>query len=114
MTSPSQASIVGLTHRSSQICVHASASYDDGIGRVDFVLIDLAGNALTNVVERKDVEFGTSLPKQVDEFWGSSAALSPDAQYRVFFHVYDRSGVNLVAYDRRDFTCASAREESKR
>jgi hypothetical protein len=36
--------------------------------------------------------------------------LAPHRQYRVFFHVYDRSGVNLVAYDRRDFTCQSKGE----
>jgi hypothetical protein len=39
--------------------------------------------------------------------WESSIELTPRLSYRVFFHVYDRTGVNLVAYDRRDSTYES-------
>jgi len=33
--------------------------------------------------------------------------LSAGLSYRVLFRVYDRTGVNLVAYERRDFTYES-------
>jgi hypothetical protein len=59
------------------------------------------------VVDRKDVEYARP-PEQIAEAWESSVALTAELPYRLFFHVYDRTGVNLVAYDRRDFTCDSA------
>lgn len=98
------AAIKSLASTRSGISVAATGDYDPGIGRVDFVLIDLTGDPLTNVVERKDVDY-SGPPKHVAEAWTSSVALTLGAAYRVFFHVYDRTGVNLVAYDRCDFTC---------
>ena len=32
----------------------------------------------------------------------SNVALEADVPYRAFCHVYDRTGANLVAYDRRN------------
>jgi len=98
------AAITGLSPASTGVSVAASADYDGGIGRVDFVLVDLAGDAFSDVVDRKDVDFARS-PRHVTDAWASGVSLTPGLTYRVFFHVYDRSGVNLVAYDRRDFTC---------
>ena len=57
-----------------------------------------------DVVDRKDVDFARS-PTHVTDAWSSSVPLTPGIAYRLFFHVYDRSGVNLVAYDRCDFRC---------
>jgi len=98
------AAITALSPASTGVSVAASADYDGGIGRVDFVLVDLAGDAFSDVVDRKDVDFARS-PRHVTDAWASGVSLTPGLTYRVFFHVYDRSGVNLVAYDRRDFTC---------
>jgi hypothetical protein len=84
------------------VSVVATGAYEPGIGRVGFVLIDLAGTAAANVVDRKDVGYGAPLPTRVSEAW-RTGPLTPGTAYRVFFHVYDRTGVNLVAYDREDF-----------
>ena len=96
--------VTRLATDSSRLRVEATGSYESGIGRVGFVLVDLTMDSLSNVVDRKDADFAT-LPREVTDAWTSAAALAPGVPYRVFFHVYDRSGVNLVAYDRRDFTC---------
>jgi hypothetical protein len=104
LAAPATAAITNLAPASSGFSMQAAATYDDGIGRIDFVLIDLTRDPLVNVAERKDVEYSKSR-QSVAESWASSVALQPETQYRVFFHVYDRSGVNLVAYDRRDFIC---------
>jgi hypothetical protein len=96
------AAITQLAATDAGVSVDASASYDAGIGRVDFVLIDLTSDWLANVIDRKDVNLAKP-PKQVAESWTSSLPLVPELEYRVTFRVYDRSGVNLVAYDRRDF-----------
>lgn len=86
------------------ISVAATGRHEPGIGRVDFLLIDLTKDAFANVIDRKDVDYSVP-PTNVGEAWSSSVPLAADTPYRLFFHVYDRSGVNLVAYDRRDFTC---------
>ncbi len=103
------AAIASLVPARSGLAVAATGHYQEGIGRVDFVLVDLTGDPLENVVDRKDVDYARP-PKQVAEAWDSSVALNAELPYRVFFHVYDRTGVNLVAYDRRDFTCEFADE----
>jgi hypothetical protein len=100
---PGTAVITALAAARSGISMQAAANYDDGIGRIDFVLIDLTSDPLANVVERKDIEYSKSR-RAVTEGWTSSVPLTPKRQYRAFVHVYDRSGVNLVAYDRRDFS----------
>jgi hypothetical protein len=100
------AAIARLVAARSGLAVTATGTYDDGIGHVDFVLIDLSGDVLDDVVDRKDVDYAKP-PKRIAEAWDSSVALQAQAPYRLFFHVYDRTGVNLVAYDRRDFTCES-------
>jgi hypothetical protein len=103
------AAIASLVPAQSGLAAAATGSYEDGIGRVDFVLVDLTGDQLENVVDRKDVDYAKP-PKQVAEAWDSSVELTRELPYRVFFHVYDRTGVNLVAYDRRDFTCEFVHE----
>lgn len=98
-----QATIVELTLALDSVSAAARGSHPGGIGRVDFVLVDLSRDPAANVVDRKDVDYPEPRT-QVDEAWTSQAPLLPGALYRAFFHVYDRTGVNLVAYDRRDFT----------
>ena len=94
-----------------ELSVAAKGGYAAGIGRVDFVLVDLTRAAPTNVVERTDIHYPAPLPEETSARWTSSADLGEGVAYRVFFHVYDRSGVNLVAYDRRDFTCQANRKD---
>lgn len=106
------ATITSCTSNRSAVTIAAAGDYEPGIGRVGFVLIDLGEDAPANVVDREDVDYCTSLPTRVSEEW-TSVALIAETPYRVFFHVYDRTGVNLVAYDRRDFTLP-AREENVR
>jgi hypothetical protein len=98
------AEISELVATTSGISVTATGRHEAGIGRVDFLLVDLTKDAFANVVDRKDVDYAVP-PSGVGEAWSSSIALTADTAYRLFFHVYDRSGVNLVAYERRDFTC---------
>jgi hypothetical protein len=98
-----EASIVELRLARDTISAAARGSHAAGIGRVDFVLVDLSRDPAANVVDRKDVDYAEPRT-QVDEAWTSDAPLIRGAAYRAFFHVYDRTGVNLVAYDRRDFT----------
>lgn len=103
------AEINELVATTSGISVAAAGRHEAGIGRVDFLLVDLTKDVFANVVDRKDVDYSVP-PSGVDEAWSSSVPLAADIPYRLFFHVYDRSGVNLVAYERRDFTCAPAEE----
>jgi len=103
MNAVAGAAITNLAPTIAGLAVTATAGYDAGIGRVDFVLVDLTSDPLSDVVDRKDVDFAKS-PSRVTDAWSSSVSLTPGIAYRVFFHVYDRSGVNLVAYDRKDFT----------
>jgi hypothetical protein len=110
---PGSAAIASLVAAPSGLAVAATGSYAEGIGRVDFVLVDLTGDPLESVVDRKDVDYAKP-PKHVAEAWDSSVALAAELPYRVFFHVYDRTGVNLVAYDRRDFTCESVQRSLDR
>jgi hypothetical protein len=100
------AAIERLVAAPSGLAVAATGSHLERIGRVDFVLVDLTADVLDSVVDRKDVDYAEP-PTQVAEAWDSSLALTADRLYRLFFHVYDRTGVNLVAYDRCDFTCES-------
>lgn len=104
------AAITSLAPAQAGLAVAATGSYAEGIGRVDFVLVDLTGDPLENVVDRKDVDYARR-PEQVTEAWDSSVQLTAELPYRVFFHVYDRTGVNLVAYDRRDFSCEVASDK---
>jgi len=103
------ATITNLGPAGGALAVAATAAYDDGIGRVDFVLVDLTQDPFEGPVDRKDVDFART-PRRVDDAWVGGAVLAAGVPYRVFFHVYDRSGVNLVAYDRRDFTFAPEEE----
>jgi hypothetical protein len=98
-----EATIVELTLAQDTVSAAARGTHAGGIGRIDFVLVDMGCDPAANVVERKDVDFPEPRT-QVDEAWTSEAPLVRGAAYRAFFHVYDRTGVNLVAYDRRDFT----------
>src|SRR5438876_206543 len=98
------ATITRLAPTIAGLSVAATGEHDAGIGRVDFVLVDLTSDSFSDVVDRKDVDFARS-PTHVTDAWSSSVPLTPGIAYRLFFHVYDRSGVNLVAYDRCDFRC---------
>lgn len=104
------AEITGTSRNGSGVCLRASGWYPAGIGRVGFVLIDLGAELAASVVDRDDIDYSLSLPDRVSEEW-KSAALTPGAAYRAFFHVYDRTGVNLVAYDRRDFIAGNDEKE---
>lgn len=97
------ATILELALAQDAVSAAAHGSHGPGIGRVGFVLVDLSRDPAANVVERKDVDYPEPRT-QVDVAWTSHAPLVRGAAYRAFFHVYDRTGVNLVAYDRRDFT----------
>lgn len=101
------ASITDVSVGESGIAVGAEGEYAPGIGRVGFVLLDLSQRAPANVVELTDVQYPLPLPEHAGANWTSSAALVSGVAYRLFFHVYDRTGVNLVAYDRRDFVWQS-------
>jgi hypothetical protein len=103
MNAVAGAAITNLAPTTIGLSVAATGEHEAGIGRVDFVLVDLTSDPFSDVVDRKDVDYARS-PRHVTDAWASSVALTPGVPYRVFFHVYDRSGVNLVAYDRRDFT----------
>src|SRR5689334_2999914 len=99
-----EASITALTPDGSGISVGCAGRHEHGIGRVAFVLMDLAREQSANVIDRGDLQYATPLPTIVREVWLSKGPLTAGAAYRAFVHVYDRTGVNLVAYDRRDFT----------
>jgi hypothetical protein len=98
-----EATIFELRLAQDTVSAAARGSHAAGIGRVDFVLVDLGRDPAASVVERKDVDYPEPRVR-VDEAWTSEAPLVRGSAYRAFFHVYDRTGVNLVAYDRRDFT----------
>jgi hypothetical protein len=97
------ATILELRLAQDTVSAAAHADHPGGIGRVDFVLVDLDRDPADNVVDRTEVDYPQPRT-HVDEAWTSQAPLVRGTAYRAFFHVYDRTGVNLVAYDRRDFT----------
>ena len=97
------AAITSLTATIAGLTVAATADYHAGIGRIDFVLVDLTSDPFAEAVDRKNVDFARS-PTEVTDVWISHAPLTPGVAYRIFFHVYDHNGVNLVGYDRKDFT----------
>jgi hypothetical protein len=101
---PESAAITSLLATRAGVSATGTGVYEAGIGRVDFVLVDLTSDPAANVVDRKDVDYAKP-PTEVAEAWTSRVPLEAELPYRVFFHVYDASGVNLVAYDRRDFVC---------
>jgi hypothetical protein len=103
---PGSAAIRSLVASRAGVAITATGGHEAGVGRVDFLLVDLAEDPLTNVVDRKTVEYAKA-PHQVAEAWESRVPLEVGRPHRVFFHVYDRTGVGLVAYDRCDFTCDS-------
>jgi hypothetical protein len=100
-----EATITEITLGREGIAAAARAGHEQGIGRVGFLLLDLGGEPTPVVIDRKDVDYAQPRTS-VDEAWTSDVPLVPGTAYRAFFHVYDRTGVNLVAYDRRDFTWA--------
>jgi len=108
MSDGTRAAITSLAAEPSGVSITAETTYERGIGRVGFVLVDLGGAPDTGCLDRGDVDFSAPLPTHVREAWRSDVALLPGS-YRAFFHVYDRSGVNLVAYDRCDFSCGEGR-----
>lgn len=103
---PASAAITSLNTACSGISVTGTGSYQAGIGRSDFVLIDTTKDPFTNLVDSKYFYYSQPRPKQVTESWSSTVPLTPGTQYRVFFHVWDNSGM-LEALARTDFTCGS-------
>lgn len=107
------AAIVSLTPSCSGISVTGAGSYQQGIGKVAFVLADLSVSIFypsNPVVDRKEFSYNSKpLPKQVTESWSSTFALTPGTPYRVVFQVWGKlapySGLSLVAYDGANFTC---------
>ena len=100
-----EATITEITLGREGLAAAAQAGHEQGIGRVGFLLVDLGGEPTPAIVDRKDVDYAQPRTR-VAEAWTSEVPLIPGTAYRAFFHVYDRTGVNLVAYDRRDFTWA--------
>ena len=100
------AAIVSLTTSCSGISVTGTGSYQQGIGRVTFVLIDLTKDPYSNLVDSKYIYYSKPLPKQVTETWNSTVSLTPGTTYRVGFDIWDYAGWRVqLALDRRDFTC---------
>ena len=103
------AAIVSLTPSCSGISITGTGSYQQGIGKVAFVLMDVS-ESYPVIVDRKEFSYNSKpLPKQVTESWSSTLALTPGTPYRVVFQVWGKlapySGLSLVAYDGKNFTC---------
>ena len=103
------AAIVSLTPSCSGISITGTGSYQQGIGKVAFGLMDVS-EPYPVVVDRKEFSYNSKpLPKQVTESWSSTLALTPGTPYRVVFQVWGKlapySGLSLVAYDGKNFTC---------
>lgn len=100
------AAIVSLTPSCSGISVTGTGSYQQGIGRTTFVLIDLTKDPYTSYVDSKYIYYSKPLPKQVTESWSSTVVLTPGTTYRVGFDIWDYTGWRVqLARDHRDFTC---------
>lgn len=104
------AAIVSLSSACSGISITGTGSYQQGIGKVAFVLADVNDVNKVVVVDRKEFSYNSKLlPKQVTESWSSTFALTPGTPYRVVFQVWGKlapySGLSLVAYDGANFTC---------
>ena len=68
-----EASITALTADSSGISLGCAGRHDHGIGRVAFVLVDLAREESANVIDRGDLQYAPPLPTLVREVWMSAA-----------------------------------------
>ena len=107
------AAIVSFTPSCSGISITGTGSYQQGISKVAFVLADLSVSIFypsNPVVDRKEFSYNSKpLAKQVTESWSSTFALTPGTPYRVVFQVWGKlapySGLSLVAYDGKNFTC---------
>ena len=100
---PSSVAITALTPACAGISVTGTGSNGQGIGRSDFVLIDLTKDSFTNLVDSKYFYYSKPLPKQITETWTSGVSLIPGTPYRVFFHIWDTTG--HYWFDRQDFSC---------
>jgi hypothetical protein len=98
------AAITDARAKHQRISVHARGAHGGGVGRADFVLVDLTRDAGSNVVDCKGVDYLAPLPTEVSAAWTSAVALTPGIPYRLFFHLYDRTTASLVAYDSHDFS----------
>jgi hypothetical protein len=76
------AAIARLVAAASGLAVTATGTHEDGIGHVDFVLVDLTPDLLEKGVDRKDVDYAKP-PTQVAEAWDSSIALTAERPYRL-------------------------------
>ena len=104
------AAIVSLTTSCSSISITGTGSYQQGIGKVAFVLADVSNPYNAVILYTKEFSYNSKpLPKQVTESWSSTLALTPGTPYRVVFQVWGKlapySGLSLVAYDGKNFTC---------
>ena len=104
------AAINSLTTSCSSISITGTGSYQQGIGKVAFVLADVSNPYNAVILYTKEFSYNSKpLPKQVTESWSSTLALTPGTPYRVVFQVWGKlapySGLSLVAYDGKNFTC---------
>ncbi len=99
------AAIIYLDPACSGISVTGTGTYQPGIGRSDFMLIDMTKDPFHNYVDSKNFYYSPPLPKQVTESWGSTVSLTPGTPYRVAFHIWDRTGLYVEAFAVQDFTC---------
>ena len=102
------ATITDVRASGGKIAIEASGFYDGGVGRIDFALVDLTREPDSNVVDCKAVDYAVPLPTDVAAAWTSTSELTPGIPYRLFFHLYDRTTANLIAYDSRDFSTDGA------
>lgn len=103
------AAIVSLTPSCSGISITGTGSYQQGINKVAFVLMDVS-ESYPVAVDRKEFSYNSKpLPKQVTESWSSTVALTPGTPYRVVFQVWGKLAPytypQLVAYEGANFTC---------
>ena len=82
MSSDAGAAITDLAPTGAGLSVTATANYEAGIGRADFVLVDLTSEPFSDAVDRKDVDFARS-PTRVTEAWQSAVSLAPGIAYRL-------------------------------
>ena len=106
------ATINSLTPSCSGISITGTGSYQQGIGKVAFVLADVSEPYPVGpkIVDRKEFSYNSKpLPKQVTESWSSTFALTPSTPYRVVFQVWGKQAPytfpQLVAYEGVNFTC---------
>ena len=104
------AAISSFTTSCSSISITGTGSYQQGIGKVAFVLADVSNPYNAVILYTKEFSYNSKpLPKQVTESWSSTLALTSGTPYRVVFQVWGKQAPytfpQLVAYEGVNFTC---------